>query len=649
VRDFMALHKYNRLIVEVNAAMRFDRHPELNAGWIELGRNMNATRRSMLWGPNYFRQNSVHHDTGDGGVLDKEEVADLVRYARQHGIDVIPEVPSLSHSYYLLTRHKELAEVQDAEWPDTYCPLNPQSYELLFDVLDEVIDVFQPKMVHIGHDEWVAPIGVCPRCGGRDHRELFAQDVRRIHAYLAKRGIETGMWGDYLLEKVRQSGVKIMEYRKGYAYRRYGALSPEQVQRLIPKDVVVFNWFWSGDGSGLGGEVNELQIQKWGFRQVYGNMTPQVTTHGDYETRIARAGMLGGAASSWAATTEANFGKDLVDTFLGCANLLWSSHWPVGRDLDRVVDSLKPDVRTRLSGVRPPSADGAPVISVNLATVAHDVPAAIGLRNLKEGGVAAGAKTFVLPGGAPARAVVVGSRGEGPLIASLEPKTIAIGEDATSLLFLHAAARTGANRRAYSAIYNFADTADLLGWYEVVYEDGFVVTIPVRYGVNIASLDAASRAPYEADAVDCGRDAGTPVRFFAFEWVNPRLGKVIAEVRVKGASGFAGPPREFQGEPGERPESNAIVLAAVSLVKPWDAPPLPPARLAEWTGKRVLLHFGAVAWEATEARAALRPVRNALTVSTKVKNGEPQIDVGFVDVVPATPRWLLPLAIGHSP
>ena len=34
-------------------------------------------------------------------------------------------------------------------------------------------------------------------------------------------------------------------------------------------------------------------------------------------------------------------------------------------------------------------------------------------------------------------------------------------------------------------IYNFDETAELLGWYEIVYEDGFVETIPIRYGINI--------------------------------------------------------------------------------------------------------------------------------------------------------------------
>ncbi|MBI3279807.1 MAG: family 20 glycosylhydrolase [Acidobacteria bacterium] len=572
LRDFMALYKYNRLIMEVNAAMRFDRRPELNAGWIELGRSLNTTRRSMLWGAKYMRQNSVHHDTGDGGVIEKEEVADIVRYAEQHGIQVIPEVPALSHSYYLLTRHRELAEVQDAEWPDTYCPLNPKSYELLFDVLDEVVEVFHPKMVHIGHDEWVAPIGVCPRCGDKDHRELFGQDVQKIYGYLKARGIQVAMWHDMIIEGGdRGSGIKVREYRPGYAYPRWGALSPEQVRRLIPKDVLVGNWFWRGEGP-------ELALRKLGFKQFFGNMTPQVAEQGDYGERLKRPGMLGGAASSWAATTEANFGKDLIDGFLGCANLLWSAHWPAGRDLNLIVDSLKPDVRSRLSGVQQPSDRGEPVVPVDLARYAQKTPGTIELGDLRVGPVAAGAKRFVLPDSVTARAIVVGSRGEGPVLAPPESQPIKIGEDATSLLFLHATSHSASNRKAYAAIYNFADTADLLGWYEITFADGFILTIPIRYGVNIASADGASKSPYAADAIECGREAGTSVRFFAFEWVNPRLGKVITQVRLKGASRFEGPPDEFRGQPGQSAKSNAIILAAVSFTMKRAAPPPPPSR-----------------------------------------------------------------------
>ena len=81
------------------------------------------------------------------------------------------------------------------------------------------------------------------------------------------------------------------------------------------------------------------------------------------------------------------------------------------------------------------------------------------------------------------------------------------------------------------------------GWYEVVYEDGFVTTIPIRYGVNIAEWnwekrDSSHDYAYGADAVSMGGSVANPITFFAFEWVNPRLGKVIKEVRLEGYNGF---------------------------------------------------------------------------------------------------------------
>ena len=90
------------------------------------------------------------------------------------------------------------------------------------------------------------------------------------------------------------------------------------------------------------------------------------------------------------------------------------------------------------------------------------------------------------------------------------PSDIAIGVDATSLIFLHAAARPATNKESFRLIYDQEDTADLLGWYEVVYADGFVTTIPIRYGVNIQEWNWAARTSardycYGADAVRAGR------------------------------------------------------------------------------------------------------------------------------------------------
>ena len=204
MRDFMSLYKYNKVIIEFNC-MRLDKHPEANAGWIEFSKYMQYTRSNSTEGIRGEEKNSSHFDAGDGYIIEKNDVKNIVDFATENFLEVIPEIPSLTHGYYLLTRHPELAEYPGDIWPDTYCPSNPESYKLMFDVYDEYIDVINPKMIHIGHDEWWgAPLGVCPLCKGKDFSELFAGDINKIHDYLAAKGIKIAMWGDYLLESVRE-------------------------------------------------------------------------------------------------------------------------------------------------------------------------------------------------------------------------------------------------------------------------------------------------------------------------------------------------------------------------------------------------------------------------------------------------------------
>jgi len=619
LRDFMALYKFNKIVIEVNAAMRLDRHPELNAGWLEFAKEMNYTRRLRPAGPGGQFQDSAHHDTGDFGVIEKEEVADLVRYARDLHIEVIPEIPSLTHAYYLLTRRRDLAEIAAAEWPDTYCPLAPGTYDLLFDVMDEYIEVMRPKTVHIGHDEWRMPADVCPRCKDRDYRELLIEDIRRIHGHLAAKGIRTAMWGDHFIESVRGKGLQPKTTSEGYSYRLPGALTPEQVKDRIPKDILVFNWFWDENGKGGRGEANDVKLEEWGFEQVYGNMAPALGGQ-NYGRRTARRGVLGGAPSSWAASREFNFGKDMVYPFLGCAQLLWGVDWPPEDRLSQVVQSLMPVVRRNLSGKTAPSQDGDPVepidLSKSVSLLAGDGRFGFDPAQLCAGEVSVGEGRFVLPGGksraTSARGVLsvvvkktALSPGAGAEAISTTPPAIhdprstihdprftipSLNADVSSLLFLHACEFPAGNARAFFSIYNFADSADLLGWYEVAYEDGLIETIPLRYGVNICEWQwARGHDPaclcYEADPVECGIGGGgdggsgrgsadgsgraKSVTLWAYEWTNPRFGKTIKGIRLRGAAGFhpAQMPKEARGARGIPEKDNAVYWAALSAVK----------------------------------------------------------------------------------
>lgn len=569
LRDFMALYKFNKVIIELNC-MRLDKHPEVNAGWIEFSTELKYSRSNSTEGLQGEEKNSSHYDAGDGFIIEKDDVRDIVELARQNFIEVIPEIPSLTHGYYLLTRHPELAEYPGDIWPDTYCPSNPASYDLMFDVYDEYIEVIHPKMIHIGHDEWWgAPLDICPRCKGKDFSDLFAQDINRIHSYMSDRGIKIAMWGDHILESVRNKGPIERKSSTGVKYKTPGGLRPSVVKESIPKDILIFNWFWSK-------QDRDMELKEFGFTQVYGNFTPNIS---NWDERIKKIDLAGGAPSSWASTNEYNFGKDLLLDFLGCANLLWSTHTIDQTDLIGIVWELIPSVRSNLSAARIPSEDGDAVEPIDISfhfNLANDSKVfSIDLSTLKS--IASGNCV-----------VAVGSIGVGENPLPSEVKGMLINEDVSSLIFLHACALPAGNQKAYFNIPDFFDTPDLLGWYEVVYEDGFREIVPIQYGVNILewnlggehSLDkregmtgsAQNAYCYQADPVWCSSDEkNNPIAFFAFEWVNPRFGKIIKEVNLYGSVNYQAQQQDYGTVVSEPMPSNAILLAGISKVKKREA------------------------------------------------------------------------------
>ncbi len=575
VRDFMAMYKYNTLILEMNSCMRLENHPELNYGWVEFARDVDYSCRNYPLGPFHgMEQNSSHQDTADGGFLEKEEIADLARWIRRHHIELIPEIPSFTHSYYLLTGHKDLAAVPQDKWPDIYCPTNPKSYELVYEVYKEFIDLIKPRSVHIGHDELFLAVAVSPQCNDQDISELYGEDVNKVHHYLASKGVKTHLWGDMLLQTVRGKGLEKKTAPDGWVYNSPGGMTPEQVERLIPKDCLIYNWFWNDEGNKEAqAEQNEDILDKMGFKQVFGNFTPDIK---NYETRKKRETLLGGAPSAWFATNEIGIGKDTMCDFLGCSNILWTGRVIQGKELSGRIQQLLPALRIRLSGTTPPSQTETSIVPVDISgrfNIGDAIPAlGVNLDGMTTEVLQYNKIPFNLRRANGMRAIIAGTQGKEAIELPMSVTGIPVGEAPTSLIFLHASARRAKNRDSYRLIWDQQDKADLLGWYEVIYEDNFVVTIPIRYGVNILEWnwdqrDSAKDLCYGADAVAVGDRATSCVTFFAYEWVNPRLGKVIQEIRLKGTTGFRGGSDDFDNSQGSVIASNAVILAALSMVK----------------------------------------------------------------------------------
>lgn len=296
--DLLARYHFNFVMIETGGAMEYKSHPEINEGWIEYSEFMNEysgkpgkIQHSFDW-----RKNSIHTTNGGGKVVPQTMIKEMIDYCRERFMEVVPEMPSLSHCDYLLTRHHELAERQDDPYPDTVCPEHPDYYPLLWDLIDEHIALFQPKRMHLGHDEYYS-VAHCPRCKHLKAPEIYAADLKKCRAYLKERGVELMIWGEKLLDSRLPDG----EGCGGADV--YGMVNGERVlltpaiwpcRDLLEKDIQIMHWYWSIDRD------YDKVYEECGFPMMFGNM--RSATLPEWEKRIRAANFMGTCCSNWGAT-----------------------------------------------------------------------------------------------------------------------------------------------------------------------------------------------------------------------------------------------------------------------------------------------------------------------------------------------------------
>lgn len=194
-------------------------------------------------------------ELADKDGLSEADVKDLVAVARKNNIQLIPQVNLLGHQSWhgdisnLLAVYPEFDETPwvslptgEYEWPNedglyckSYCPLHPGVHEVVFDLVDEITEVFEADAFHAGMDE-VFYIGEekCPRCQGRDKAELFAGEVTKIRNHLALSGKKLWIWGDRLIDG-QATGIGMWEASMNNTHRAID---------MIPKDVMINDWHY---------------------------------------------------------------------------------------------------------------------------------------------------------------------------------------------------------------------------------------------------------------------------------------------------------------------------------------------------------------------------------------------------------------------
>lgn len=237
ILDQMAMHKMNvfhwHLTDDQGWRIEIKKYPKLT----EIG-SKRADSQIGGWGSP--RRSGEPH----GGFYTQDEIHEIVKYAADRHITIVPEIGMPGHASAAVAAYPELGTTGKAievpvifgKMPDTYNPASEKVYEMLSDILDEVIELFPSEIIHIGGDEvrfdqWKASADVkalMEREGLKTMADVQTYFTNRMSQIVASKGRRIMGWNEIM-------GDDIHGFLQGGQTAKAATLS---------KDAVVH--FWSG-------------------------------------------------------------------------------------------------------------------------------------------------------------------------------------------------------------------------------------------------------------------------------------------------------------------------------------------------------------------------------------------------------------------
>ncbi len=256
--DILALHNMNRfhwhLTDDQGWRIEIKKYPELT--------QIGSKRKETVIGRNSGKYDGQPYD----GFYTQDEIRDVIAYAKERFITIIPEIDLPGHQLAALATYPELGctggpyEVW-TQWgvsDDVICAGNEKSMQFLEDVLAEVIDLFPSEYIHIGGDEcpkvrWQK----CPKCQARIKAEGIKGDskhsaeeylqsyvISRMEKFVESKGRHIIGW-DEILEGGLAPNATVMSWRGVGG----GIEAAKQQHNVImtPNSYLYFDYYQSTD------------------------------------------------------------------------------------------------------------------------------------------------------------------------------------------------------------------------------------------------------------------------------------------------------------------------------------------------------------------------------------------------------------------
>lgn len=206
--DMMALHKLNEFHWHLNEDQGFRCQLENNLLLTEIGS---------------YRSHTLFNSTPHQGYYTKADMKEIVDYAHERCIKVIPEIDTPGHVVSMIAAYPFLScfdrQMSVAtHWGimhDVLCVGKESTFEFMESVFDELTEIFTDGVIHIGGDEVLTTRWkICPHCqkrmrdeGMKDERELHTYYLQRMASYLQNKGFEVRMWNDRKKENMVDRSV----------------------------------------------------------------------------------------------------------------------------------------------------------------------------------------------------------------------------------------------------------------------------------------------------------------------------------------------------------------------------------------------------------------------------------------------------------
>ena len=159
-----------------------------------------------------------------GGYYTQDDLAQIIEYAKNHFIEIIPEIDMPGHMSAAIRAYPQLSCTGSSGWGKEFsypiCPCNAEAFDLAFQIWDEVAELFPSKYIHIGADEvekdsWVSSL-VCQDFMKANNllnvKEIQSFFVGKLQKHLQDK-VKTVLAWDDVTDGKMSSDLKIMYWR----------------------------------------------------------------------------------------------------------------------------------------------------------------------------------------------------------------------------------------------------------------------------------------------------------------------------------------------------------------------------------------------------------------------------------------------------